>query len=107
MTWHERLSRTLEGLFRSLRVLRPVMWTVFVLLVVWLVLTTPGATSFLKSSDWLIRLLQVALWPAVILLAVLLIFTTGSGTKLFSSLFGRLQKVSAFGVDLELTPEVA
>lgn len=77
------------------------------LLVVLLLFATPVGRDFLTSSDHALKLLQAVAWPAVVALSIVMLLTTAGGRRIVASLPGRVSKVSAFGVELALTPDAA
>jgi len=57
----------------------------------------------ITAPDWSVRVLQAVAWPVVVGLAVVLLIGTVSGSQILQSILGRVNKMSALGVTLELT----
>ncbi len=82
-------------------------WQVLLALLIVISALTPAGRALLNSPDQVIKLLQATAWPAIVALGLILLFATRGGRTLLTSLPGRVSKVSAFGVELDLTVEVA
>lgn len=100
------VKRSLEKFFRG-KFFRSYRWQLLIVLLVVLLLATPAGRGFLTSPEQTTKFIQVAGWPAVVALAVVLLIATSGGRRLLAALPGRVSKVSAFGVELDLTAEVA
>src|SRR5439155_11414879 len=59
------------------------------------------------APDWTIRLLQAAAWPAVVAVAVFVLLRTPEGLQFVRAAFSRIRRVTALGVELELTEAAA
>lgn len=73
--------------------------------VVVLAATTLSATP--DTFTELTNLVAVLAWPVAVIAILGVIAATQSGRSLVGALVGRVSKVSAFGVDVELTPQAA
>jgi hypothetical protein len=63
-------------------------------------------SPLLAALDW-VKLIQAVAWPIIALIGLILLFLTQQGSALLDKLPGRVKRVSAFGVELELNVETS
>jgi hypothetical protein len=81
---------------------RPILWPLIVLAV-----ALAGIISAaVHDVDTLLRALDIVIWPSVAL-TLALVATSSRGVRLFGGLLQRVRRVSALGVEVELTSEAA